>query len=129
MKKLLFCLCLASVSGGASAQANGVTLDLDDHNPLSKWGRWTYLDYQEKGFGFNLSQNRNRVPLSVNWRSGDWVFKLNKDAISDRHDLFFGLRLSEDQLATTSLGCMSNHRKLGGYKGPMCGVQLDVNLK
>lgn len=129
MKKFLSCLCLSLAPFVAHAQAHGLTLDLDDQNPLSKWGRWTYLDYQDKGIGLNLSQNRNRLPLMAHWQKGDLVFKWNRDVMSSDHDLFFGLRLREDQLATTSLGCMSNGHKSAAYKGPLCGVQLDVNLK
>lgn len=110
------------------AQANGVTLDLNDQNPLSKWGRWTYFEQGGQNYGLRLGQDRGRAPLTAHWREGNWVFKLNKDMLSDRHDLFFGLRLSEDQLQTTSLGCMSNSKK-SGFGTALCGVQLDVNLK
>ena len=110
------------------AQANGVTLDLNDQSPLSKWGRWTYFEQGGQNYGLRLGQDRGRAPLTAHWREGNWVFKLNKDMLSDRHDLFFGLRLSEDQLQTTSLGCMSNSKK-SGFGTALCGVQLDVNLK
>lgn len=112
----------------ALAQASGLTLNLDDESPLSKWGRWTYFDQNGSGYSFKLHQDRTRMPLTANWREGNWVFKLNKDVLTDRHDLFFGLRLSEDQLQTTSLGCMSNSKK-NGFGTAMCGVQLDLNLK
>lgn len=128
MNKTFLAVCLAMVPLVSSAQAGGVSLNLDQESPLSKWGRWTYLEEGTANYGFKLSQNRNRMPLTANWRHGDWVFKLNKDMMSDRHDLFFGLRISEDQLQTTSLGCMSNRSK-NGFGSALCGVQLDMNLK
>lgn len=110
------------------AQANGVSLDLNEQSPLSKWGRWTYFDQSGQNYSFKLNQERNRMPLRAHWRDGNWVFKLNKDVLSDRHDLFFGMRLSEDPLQTTSLGCMSNSKK-NGLGSALCGVQLDMKLR
>lgn len=127
--KLKFCIAmnLALNSLGAYAQASGVTLDLDEQNPLSKWGRWSYFDQNGSNYSLKLNQDRGRMPLLAHWREGDWVFKLNKDVLSDRHDLFFGLRVSEDSHLTTSLGCMSNSKK-NGYGTALCGVQLDLKL-
>jgi hypothetical protein len=112
----------------ACAQAGGVTLNLDDKNPLSKWGRWTYFDQSASDYGIKLSQNRNRMPLIAHWREGNLVFKFNKDMLSDSQDLFFGLRVSENKTQTTSLGCMSNTNRHGDGSS-LCGVQLDMNLK
>ena len=132
-----FCITATCIAATASsflsatpAQANGtgVTLNLDDQNPLSKWGRWTYMEQTSNNYGFRLSQDRGRMPLNAEWREGKWVFKLNKDMLSDRHDLFFGIRLSEGQGQTTSVGCMSNSKK-SGYGTALCGVQLDLNLR
>lgn len=127
MKRALTIIGLMIAPLAAQAQASGVTLNLDNENPLSKWGRWTYLSQEGSNYSFNLSQNRNRMPLMAQWGKGDWMFKLNKDMLSDRHDLFFGLRLSEAYLGTTSIGCMSNSSR-GGLGSALCGVQLDMNL-
>ena len=128
MKKALITVCLTIAPLSALAQAGSVTLNLEDKNPLSKWGRWTYFEQGGQGYGLRLGQDRGRMPLTAHWREGNFVFKLNKDVLSDRHDLFFGLRISEDQLQTTSLGCMSNSNK-NGYGTALCGLQLDVHLK
>ncbi|MCQ8895136.1 hypothetical protein NQT62_01630 [Limnobacter humi] len=126
------CLLAASLACSTLAHAQagtGLTLNLDDKNPLSQWGRWTYIDQSGPGWGLKLNQDRGHIPLTANWRQGDWVFKLSKDALNDQHDLFFGLRLSEDALQSTSLGCMSNRKKNSLYATEMCGVRMDVNLK
>ncbi|NJM31705.1 MAG: hypothetical protein HC848_00915 [Limnobacter sp.] len=68
------------------------------------------------------------MPLQAQWGKGDWVFKLNKDMLSDRQDLFFGLKLKEADLGTTSVGCMSNSSK-NGAGSALCGVQLDMMLR
>lgn len=128
MNKTLLAICLTLSPLLVHAQANGVSLKLDDQNPLSKWGRWTYFEQGAQNYSFKLSQNRNRMPLTAHWREGNFIFKLNKDVLSDRHDLFFGLRISEDQMQTTSLGCMSNSSR-GGVGRALCGVQLDMNLQ
>jgi hypothetical protein len=119
---------LSTIPTYATAKGTGVTLNLDDRNPLSKWGRWTYLEQNGNNYGIRLGQDRGRMPLNAEWREGKWVFKLNKDMLSDRHDLFFGIRLSESQEQTTSIGCMSNS-KSNGYGTALCGVQLDLNLR
>lgn len=125
------CYCVASAlaltNSLVQAQATGVTLDLDEQNPLSKWGRWSYFDQSGSNYSLKLNQDRGRMPLLANWREGNWMFKLNKDMLSDRHDLFFGLRMTEDQRLTTSLGCMSNSKK-NGFGTALCGVQLDLKL-
>lgn len=113
----------------SQAQANGISLNLDEQSSFSKWGRWTYFDQYGSGYGLKIQQDRAKIPLTANWRQGDWVFKLNKDLNSEQHDLFFGLRISEDKLQTTSLGCMSKNKKNESFSKSMCGLTLDVNLR
>lgn len=125
MYKLITLITLVLTPFAATAQADGITLDLKSESPLSKWGRWTYVDHEGKDYTVSLAQNRNKMPFKASWSQGDWVFKLNKDMLSSRHDLFFGLKISEVNAGTTSIGCMSNSRKHGNA---MCGVQLDLNI-
>lgn len=112
----------------AQAQNTGVTLNLDEQNPLSKWGRWSYFDQTGSNYSLKLNQDRGRMPLQAQWKEGNWMFKLNKDVLSERHDLFFGLRVAEDPHLTTSVGCMSNSKK-SGYGTALCGLQLDLKLR
>ncbi|MAZ10647.1 MAG: hypothetical protein V7542_01440 [Limnobacter sp.] len=133
MKKTLFCACLVLTPllapTLASAQAGGVTLNIDGQNPLSKWGRWTSSENGGLGYGFRLNQDRNKAPMSAQWGTGDWVFKLSREEGNKYPDLFFGLKVSENQLQTTSLGCMSNSGSATRYSSTLCGVQLDMNLQ
>lgn len=129
MKRILLCACIAIMPTLASAQAGGVTLSIETQNPLSKWGRWTTLENSNLGYGFKINQDRNKLFNRANWETGDWVFKLNRDEGSKRPDLFFGLKVSENNLQTTSLGCMSNSGSATRYSSTLCGVQLDMNLK
>lgn len=129
MKKILLCTCIALMPALASAQAGGVTLNLDSQSPLSKWGRWTSAENGGLGYGFKLGQDRSRAPMNAQWGTGDWVFKLSRDEGSKRPDLFFGLKVSENQLQTTSLGCMSDSGSATRYSSTLCGVQLDMNLQ
>ena len=128
MKQLLLCACFAIMPALASAQAGGVTLDLDGQNPLSKWGRWTNAENGGLGYGFKLGADRKAQP-GAQWGTGDWVFKLSRDEGNKHPDLFFGLKVSESQLQTTSLGCMSNSGSATRYSSTLCGVQLDMNLQ
>lgn len=128
MKKALLCVCMAMAPLVASAQAGGVTLNIDNQNPLSKWGRWTSAENGGLGYGFRLGQDRNKAPMGAQWGTGDWVFKLSREEGNKYPDLFFGLTVSENQLQTTSLGCMSNSGSATRYSSTLCGVQLDMNL-
>ncbi len=127
MNKFFPLLTLSLMPLAASAQADGITLDLESQSPLSKWGRWTYIDHESKNYAVSLSQNRNKIPFEARWSQGDWIFKLNKDMLSKRHDLFFGLKISEANAGTTSIGCMSNSGK-NGSGSALCGVQLDLHI-
>ncbi|MDX1669053.1 MAG: hypothetical protein R3194_06535 [Limnobacter sp.] len=127
MKKLATLILACAFPVAAFSQAGGITLNLKQENPLSKWGRWTYLSQEGLNYSLNLSQDRNKLPLTANWASGDWMFKLNKDMLSDRHDLFFGLKVNEADLGVTSVGCMSNGSS--SITDALCGVQLDLNLQ
>jgi hypothetical protein len=135
MKKALLFACIAVLPTLASAQAGGVTLNIDGQSPLSKWGRWTAAENGGLGYGFRLNQDRGRAPMSAQWSSGDWVFKLSREEGSKRPDLFFGLKVSENQLQTTSLGCMSDSggaavgRNTNRNGSTLCGVQLDMHLQ
>ena len=129
MKKILLCACVALLPTLASAQAGGVTLNIDNQSPLSKWGRWTSAENGGLGYGFKLGQDRYRAPMGAQWGTGDWVFKLSREEGSKYPDLFFGLKVSESQLQTTSLGCMSNSGSATRYSSTLCGVQLDMNLQ
>lgn len=129
MKKALFSACLILAPALASAQAGGVSLNIDGQNPLSKWGRWTSAENGGLGYGFKLGQERNKNPIAAQWGTGDWVFKLNREEGNKHPDLFFGLKVSENQLQTTSLGCMSNSGSATRYSSTLCGVQLDMNLQ
>ncbi len=130
MKKTFLTLCCTLVPLIAQAQAGGVTLSLDNQNPLSKWGRWTSTDTGGLGYGFRLNNERNRSPMAAGWSQGDFVFKLSREQNSSAMpDLFFGLKVSESQLQTTSLGCMSNSGSATRYSSTLCGVQLDMNLR
>lgn len=130
MKKTLICLCFAMVPFVANAQAGGVSLSIDNQNPLSKWGRWTSTESNGfgSGSGFKLGQDHDRAPMAAQWGTGDWVFKLSREEGGKRPDLFFGLKVSESQLQTTSLGCMSDSGSATRYSSTLCGVQLDMNL-
>lgn len=112
----------------ALCQAGGITLNLENENPLSKWGRWTYLSQEGNNYAFQLSQDRAKLPLMAHWSTGHWILKLNKDMLSNRHDLLLGLKINEDYLGTTSVGCMSNNAK-SGLGDALCGIQLDLNLR
>lgn len=129
MKKTLACLTLCALPLLAHAQAGGIYFNLEDQSPLSKWGRWTNFDKTTGGFGLRLGGDKlSRAPVTAQWQEGNFVFKLSKDALSERHDLFFGLKVSQNTLQTTSLGCMSNSNR-NGYGDALCGVQLDLNLR
>lgn len=127
MKQFAALILACTLPVAAFSQAGGITLNLENENPLSKWGRWTYLSQEGLNYSLNLSQDRNKMPLTANWGTGDWVFKLNKDVLSDRHDLFFGLKVNEADLGVTSVGCMSN--RSSSLTDALCGVQLDLNLR
>ncbi|WP_138517232.1 hypothetical protein [Limnobacter alexandrii] len=129
MKKTLICACLVLAPALASAQAGGVTLNIDGQSPLSKWGRWTSAENGGLGYGFRLGQDRSKAPMGAQWGTGDWVFKLSREEGNRYPDLFFGLKVSENQLQTTSLGCMSNSGSATRYSSTLCGVQLDMNLQ
>jgi hypothetical protein len=129
MKKELLGILLTMLPMLASAQAGGVTLNIDSQNPLSKWGRWTSTDNTNLGYGFKLGQDNLKAPLGARWSSGDWIFKLSRSESSTRPDLFFGLKVSENQLQTTSLGCMSDSGSTVQFRSTLCGVQLDMNIQ
>ena len=129
MKKTLICACIALAPVLANAQAGGVSLNIDNQNPLSKWGRWTSAENGGLGYGFKLGQERMKAPVSAQWSTGDLIFKLSREDDSKYPDLFFGLKVSENQLQTTSLGCMSNSGSATRYSSTLCGVQLDMNLQ
>lgn len=135
MKKNLMIASMMLMPALAWAQAGGVTLNIDNQSPLSKWGRWTSTENGGLGYGFRANADRNRSAPTGQWGTGDWVFKLSREEGGKRPDLFFGLKVSENQLQTTSLGCMSNGGGAparGGntrYSSTLCGVQLDLNLQ
>lgn len=128
MKRTLITWCCTLLPLVAQAQAGGVTLNLDNQSPLSKWGRWTSTETGGLGYGFRLNNERNRSPMAAGWSQGDFVFKLSRENSAAMPDLFFGLKVSESQLQTTSLGCMSNSASATRYSSTLCGVQLDLNL-
>ena len=128
MKKTFLTMCCTLIPLVAQAQAGGVSLSLDNQNPLSKWGRWTSTDTGGLGYGFRLNNERNKSPMAAGWSQGDFVFKLSREQSNGMPDLFFGLKVSENQLQTTSLGCMSNSASATRYSSTLCGVQLDMNL-
>lgn len=128
MNKTLMCLCFTMIPFVAHAQAGGVSLNLENQSPLSKWGRWTSAEQGGLGYGFKSGTERSKSPFAAQWREGDWVFKLSQGNESTRPDLFFGLKVSENQLQTTSLGCMRNSGNASRYSSTLCGVQLDMNL-
>ncbi len=129
MKKTLLIMCCTLMPLAAQAQAGGVSLSLDNQSPLSKWGRWTSADTGGLGYGFRLNSERSKTPMAAGWSQGDFVFKLSREQNSTMPDLFFGLKVSESQLQTTSLGCMSNSASATRYSSTLCGVQLDKNLQ
>ena len=70
--------------------------------------------------------NRRQLHVAQRKRLSQVVMQLGGETLPD---LFFGLKVSETQLQTTSLGCMSNSGSATRYSSTLCGVQLDMNLQ
>jgi len=119
---------LALASTASWSQANGITLDLEEQSPLSKWGRWT-SGTEKLDKSLHSGKNKSSAGF-MGFHANDLVFKMNRDNVADQNDLFFGLRVREDAIGTTALGCMSSNRKTYNKTATssLCGVQLDVKL-